>query len=178
MLHEPQEFPEYPPLHYATFWLDPFGLMLEAVCHYDADRSAASDGAGAGGACRGQAVTDERRASVDTPTFAPVSEAVELTSGAGTVQFDLAPGALGYNDLFLVVSDTAGEPLPLVSEPEVGLREPDRAIGPLELPVHALDAGSYHVPVDLPFTGQWQITVDARTSTFETGSATITVTVD
>jgi catechol 2,3-dioxygenase-like lactoylglutathione lyase family enzyme len=35
VLHAPREFPEYPPPYYATFWLDPFGIMLEAVCHYD-----------------------------------------------------------------------------------------------------------------------------------------------
>ena len=35
VLHAPREFPEYPPPYYATFWLDPFGLMLEAVCHHD-----------------------------------------------------------------------------------------------------------------------------------------------
>lgn len=34
IVEEPREFPEYPPPYYATFWLDPFGLMLEAVCHY------------------------------------------------------------------------------------------------------------------------------------------------
>jgi catechol 2,3-dioxygenase-like lactoylglutathione lyase family enzyme len=33
VLHEPRTFPEYPPPYYATFWLDPFGFMLEAVCH-------------------------------------------------------------------------------------------------------------------------------------------------
>ncbi len=37
VLHEPREFPEYPPPYFATFWLDPFGLMLEAVCHHDRD---------------------------------------------------------------------------------------------------------------------------------------------
>jgi catechol 2,3-dioxygenase-like lactoylglutathione lyase family enzyme len=37
VLHEPQEFPQYPPPYYATFWLDPFGFMLEAVCHHDRD---------------------------------------------------------------------------------------------------------------------------------------------
>lgn len=35
VLHEPQHFPQYPPPYFATFWLDPFGVMLEAVCHYD-----------------------------------------------------------------------------------------------------------------------------------------------
>ncbi len=37
VIEEPKEFPEYPPPYYATFWLDPFGLMLEVVCHYDRD---------------------------------------------------------------------------------------------------------------------------------------------
>jgi catechol 2,3-dioxygenase-like lactoylglutathione lyase family enzyme len=37
VLHRPREFPEYPPPYYATFWLDPWGFMLEAVCHYDAE---------------------------------------------------------------------------------------------------------------------------------------------
>ena len=35
VLHEPRDFPEYPPPYFATFWLDPFGMMLEAVCHHD-----------------------------------------------------------------------------------------------------------------------------------------------
>jgi catechol 2,3-dioxygenase-like lactoylglutathione lyase family enzyme len=37
ILHQPQEFPQYLPPYYATFWLDPFGFMLEAVCHHDRD---------------------------------------------------------------------------------------------------------------------------------------------
>lgn len=35
VLFTPREFPEYPPPYYATFWLDPHGFMLEAVCHHD-----------------------------------------------------------------------------------------------------------------------------------------------
>jgi catechol 2,3-dioxygenase-like lactoylglutathione lyase family enzyme len=37
VLHEPHEWPQYPPPYFATFWLDPFGIMLEAVCHHDRD---------------------------------------------------------------------------------------------------------------------------------------------
>ncbi len=33
VLHRPREFPEYHPGYYAAFWLDPYGHMLEAVCH-------------------------------------------------------------------------------------------------------------------------------------------------
>lgn len=32
ILHAPREFPEYGQ-HYATYWLDPHGIMIEAVCH-------------------------------------------------------------------------------------------------------------------------------------------------
>jgi catechol 2,3-dioxygenase-like lactoylglutathione lyase family enzyme len=35
VLHEPQVFPQYPQPYFATFWLDPWGFMLEAVCHHD-----------------------------------------------------------------------------------------------------------------------------------------------
>ena len=37
VVHEPQNFPQYPQPHFAVFWLDPFGIMLEAVCHHDRD---------------------------------------------------------------------------------------------------------------------------------------------
>jgi catechol 2,3-dioxygenase-like lactoylglutathione lyase family enzyme len=35
--HGPQVFSQYPQPYFATFWLDPWGLMLEAVCHHDRD---------------------------------------------------------------------------------------------------------------------------------------------
>lgn len=36
IIHAPQEFPQYPPPYYATFWTGPDGIMLEAVCHKNA----------------------------------------------------------------------------------------------------------------------------------------------
>ena len=33
IVHLPQEWPDYPPPYYASFWRDPDGIMLEAVCH-------------------------------------------------------------------------------------------------------------------------------------------------
>jgi catechol 2,3-dioxygenase-like lactoylglutathione lyase family enzyme len=35
IVFEPRDFPEYLPPYYATFWLDPHGFMLEAVCHHN-----------------------------------------------------------------------------------------------------------------------------------------------
>ena len=37
VLREAQVFPQYPQPYFATFWLDPWGLMLEVVCHHDRD---------------------------------------------------------------------------------------------------------------------------------------------
>ena len=33
VVHEPREWPQYHHGYYAVFWLDPFGHLLEAVCH-------------------------------------------------------------------------------------------------------------------------------------------------
>ena len=33
ILDEPSEFPRYGPHCFATYWLDPHGIKLEAVCH-------------------------------------------------------------------------------------------------------------------------------------------------
>lgn len=35
VVHPPQDFPQYPPPYHACFWHDPFGFLLEAVCHHD-----------------------------------------------------------------------------------------------------------------------------------------------
>ena len=32
-----RSFLQYPQPYFATFWLDPWGFMLEAVCHHDRD---------------------------------------------------------------------------------------------------------------------------------------------
>ena len=37
IVHEPREWPEYPPPYFAVFWRDPHGYLLEAVCHKDRD---------------------------------------------------------------------------------------------------------------------------------------------
>jgi len=41
VLHEPRTFPEYHAQYYATFWYDPFGFLLETVCHKDTDANSA-----------------------------------------------------------------------------------------------------------------------------------------
>ena len=35
VVHDAREWPEYRPPYFAAFWTDPFGFMIEAVCHHD-----------------------------------------------------------------------------------------------------------------------------------------------
>ncbi len=35
LVHHAKEWPQYPPPYFAAFWTDPFGIMIEAVCHHD-----------------------------------------------------------------------------------------------------------------------------------------------
>ena len=35
VVHDAREWPQYPPPYFAAFWTDPFGIMIEAVCHHD-----------------------------------------------------------------------------------------------------------------------------------------------
>ena len=37
IIYSPQHFPQYHGHYYASFWYDPFGIKLEAVCHHDRD---------------------------------------------------------------------------------------------------------------------------------------------
>jgi catechol 2,3-dioxygenase-like lactoylglutathione lyase family enzyme len=39
IVHAPRLFPQYRPSYYATFWLDPDGFMLEAVCLREEDEA-------------------------------------------------------------------------------------------------------------------------------------------
>lgn len=34
VVHDAREWPQYPPPYFAAFWTDPFGIMIEAVCHH------------------------------------------------------------------------------------------------------------------------------------------------
>ncbi len=112
------------------------------------------------------------------PASSSQSELVDLTSGVGTVRFAFAPAAVGYNDLYLQLNDSDGRPLATLFAPTASLAEPSQAVAPLELRLHEVADGTYHVPVQVPFRGRWEITVEARTGTFESGSATITVAID
>ncbi|MEA5558022.1 copper resistance CopC/CopD family protein [Nodularia spumigena] len=114
--------------------------------------------------------TDDRPGDV-------VSERVALSSGVGTAHFELSPGTVGANELVVTFDDLDGRPLELIWDPIIEATAPDLGVGPLELLPEELDGGSYRAVVDLAIPGRWEITVQARTGTFESGRASIEVTV-
>jgi copper transport protein len=99
---------------------------------------------------------------------------VELSSGVGSVTMTLDPGQVGSNMLMLVLTDTTGAPLTLTEPPTVELREEQRGIGPLTVAAQDVGNTTYHAITDIPFTGSWEVTVRARTGTFDSGVATTT----
>ena len=114
----------------------------------------------------------------DTPAGDVLSERVELSSGVGTAHLELSPVAVGPNELVVTFDDLDGRPLQLIWDPIIEATAPDLGVGPLELLPEELDGGSYRAVVDLTIPGRWEISVQARTGTFESGRATIVVTVD
>ena len=99
---------------------------------------------------------------------------VELSSGVGSVTMTLDPGQVGGNMLMLVLTDPTGAPLALTEPPTVELREQDRGIGPLTVVAEDVGDSNYHAITDIPFAGTWEVTVRARTSTFDSSVASTT----
>jgi copper transport protein len=109
-------------------------------------------------------------------TAAPVDAVIEpralpLSSGVGSVVAAITPGGVGANVISLTLVDLDGAPLIVVEPPTIELRELVRVVGPLEFVMRDLGGGKWEAPVDIPFAGAWELTVQARTGTFDTGDA-------
>jgi hypothetical protein len=104
-------------------------------------------------------------------------DAVELplSGDAGTVLFALAPARAGQNQITLALRDQAGQPMDPVDVPTVELTEPALGLGPLRPTVHPLTSGEYHVIVDIPLAGTYEVVVRVRISDFVAATAETTV---
>lgn len=113
----------------------------------------------------------------DAPTgIAPVS--APLSPIAGTVTATVSPGAVGANIIELTLLDDTGAPLAVIEPPAVELREETRGIGPLTLSAEDRGDGSFYMLADIPFVGDWTLTVRARTGTFDSTSAVVEFPID
>ncbi len=108
-----------------------------------------------------------------SPVIADAADALlapataELAPSGGTVSVTIDPGAVGANIIDVTLLDEAGAPLGVIEPPTVELRERTRGIGPLALSAEDRGDGSYYMIADIPFVGTWELTVRARTGTFD-----------
>jgi len=127
-------------------------------------------------------VTRSPIASSATPPPAtvvpPDATDLELSGGAGTVRFAVAPARAGQNEITLALVGPDGAPLEPVEDPTVELTEPALEVGPLRPIVHRLGGGQYHVIADIPLAGSYELAISVRVSEFTAATARTTVTIE
>ena len=108
------------------------------------------------------------------PARAAVAESVEVTvplqsaagaAGNGTVQIGLDPASPGPAVLHVYLFDAAGQ-LTQPRQISVGLTEPTKQIGPLDVELAAAGPGHYVGDPVLPTAGTWTLTVTVRLDEF------------
>ncbi|MGH4027101.1 MAG: FixH family protein [Pseudonocardiaceae bacterium] len=92
-------------------------------------------------------------------------------AGRGVLDLAVFPATVGSNELHLSVLDPAGG---LMDIPEVtaALTLPDRALGPLSVPLQKLAPGHYIGASRIPLPGAWQLAVTVRTSELDQKTTT------
>jgi copper transport protein len=103
---------------------------------------------------------------------------VELAPSGGTATVTIDPGAVGANIVNLTLLDGNGAPLSVIEPPTLELRERTRGVGPIPLTAEDLGDGSYFAIADIPFVGTWELTVRARTGTFDSTAAVVEFDID
>jgi copper transport protein len=108
------------------------------------------------------------------PARAAVAQSVEVTvplqsatgtAGNGTVQISLDPASPGPAVLHVYLFDAAGQ-LTQPRQITVGLTEPAKQIGPLDVDLSAAGPGHYIGDPVLPTAGTWTLTVTVRLDEF------------
>jgi copper transport protein len=108
------------------------------------------------------------------PARAAVAESVEVTvplqsaagtAGNGSVQLSLDPASPGPAVLHVYLFDAQGQ-LTQPRQISVGLTEPARQIGPLDVELAAAGPGHYVGDPVLPTSGTWTLTVTVRLDEF------------
>jgi copper transport protein len=108
------------------------------------------------------------------PARAQSTEPVSLTmkSSQVWVYVDIAPGIAGPNDMHFTALPTGGGPAN-VGDMTVQLTRPGEDLPPFTVPLQKLGTGHYYAPLyDIPYPGEWQITI--RVQLGQTDEAVLT----
>ncbi len=97
-------------------------------------------------------------------------------AGRGKVAALVAPGASGGNEVHLAVLDELGRPKG-VAEVRATLSHPERAPGPLTVPLRYAGVPGHYVsdPLSLPVSGRWEMSLNVRTSDVDEAIVRISV---
>ena len=80
---------------------------------------------------------------------------------------DVVPGIAGPNDMHFTALPTGGGPAS-VQDMQVQLTKVGADLPPFDVPLQKLGAGHYYAPLyDIPYPGQWQMTIRVQLSDTE-----------
>jgi len=108
------------------------------------------------------------------PGRAVAAQPVFMTLKTNELWFDvtIAPGSAGRNDVHITALPTGGG-LTQVKEIQVQLTQPGRDLPPFEVPMQQLGTNHYYAPqFDIPYPGEWQMTIRAQVSATDESVAT------
>ncbi len=98
------------------------------------------------------------------PVFAAIPYDTGGANGKGTASVHIDPARTGSNELHLVLTDPAGNPVD-VPEVDLSFTLRSRGIGPLPVKLSHAGTGAWTAQsVQLPMAGQWQLSLTVRTS--------------
>jgi copper transport protein len=108
-------------------------------------------------------------------TTGPVS--LTLKAEQAWTYVDIAPGVAGPNDMHFTALPTGGGPA-TVTDMTVQLTRPGEDLPPFTVPLQKLSAGHYYAPLyDIPYSGEWRITVRVQLGATDEAVATSTFSV-
>jgi copper transport protein len=100
-----------------------------------------------------------------TASAAITAEAVSSKGSKATVE--ISPGRAGRNEIFLQLTDAAGQPL-AAEEVALGVSLSSAGIEPIRRRLHEVAPGRYHLPeLTLPMSGRWSWRIEALISDFD-----------
>ncbi|MDF3290858.1 copper resistance CopC/CopD family protein [Streptomyces silvisoli] len=98
------------------------------------------------------------------PVFAAIPYDTGGANGKGTASVHIDPARTGSNELHLILTDPAGNPVD-VPEVDLSFTLRSRGIGPLPVKLSHAGTGAWTAEsVQLPMAGQWQLSLTVRTS--------------
>ncbi|GAA1911461.1 copper resistance protein CopC [Streptantibioticus ferralitis] len=98
------------------------------------------------------------------PVFAAIPYDTGGPNGKGIASVHLDPARTGDNELHLIITDPAGNPVD-VPEVDLSLTLRSKNIGPLPVKLSHAGTGAWTaISVQLPMPGQWQLSLTVRTS--------------